>query len=624
MKESTDCIPSSCSVLGKNCGTVSNGCSGTLNCGTCSTGYTCQNNICIKNDEIEDINIQQINSDCGDILDYQCGTRTICDKSVSFGNCPSGYNCNNNLCIASNTLSCSGVTCPSGEYCSNGVCLLDVSGETYFVATWGNNNNLGTFAQPWRTWQKAVIESRPGDITYIRGGIWQPNSIENGIWDHTEDRELGMEISGPESYNTAVSGTKESPIRYFNYPGEKPIMDGQFMITLPGGWNYGISIENAEYIYLRGLTVRHIHQSPPDFSGEYSREYSEVYGIGSVGANIYYEKMVSHDIDGRGFQHTSSGKHELGEPEHATIDNTSWINCDAYNLYDRYASTPGNRADGWLFHGGNDNNYYLEGCRAFNYSDDGFNADGQSHAYFKSCWAMSTDKYKGLSEDWDIEGNGYKISGITLSKHPDYSLGGENFVRVENSIAANCVSAGIVNNIEVNHYPDEWPNNGLIYNNFAYKNTYAFWDYGSKAGYNRSTVFRNNIAYASTDCTPDKTDCYEVGIYYPSVYPNSNNTWVSTNLIGDDSWPGWEYNPLYSTTDDDFVSLDTSQLMKPRKADGSLPDITFGHLKAGSDLIDGGMIIPGYHCSTAGVHPGQNCVEWYGLAPDLGTFESNY
>ena len=67
-----------------------------------------------------------------------------------------------------------------------------------------------------------------------------------------------------------------------------------------------------------------------------------------------------------------------------------------------------------------------------------------------------------------------------------------------------------------------------------------------------------------------------------------------------------------------------SQLMSPRKADGSLPDITFGHLRQGSDLVDAGMIMPGYHCSTAGEHPSEDCVRWYGAAPDLGAFESNY
>jgi hypothetical protein len=73
--------------------------------------------------------------------------------------------------------------------------------------------------------------------------------------------------------------------------------------------------------------------------------------------------------------------------------------------------------------------------------------------------------------------------------------------------------------------------------------------------------------------------------------------------------------------DGDFVSVDATQLTAPRKADGSLPDITFLHLKQGSDLINGGMVIPGYHCSTVGAHPGEDCVEWYGSAPDLGPFE---
>lgn len=35
------CTPTTCSAQGKNCGTISNGCSGTLNCGTCGSGQTC-------------------------------------------------------------------------------------------------------------------------------------------------------------------------------------------------------------------------------------------------------------------------------------------------------------------------------------------------------------------------------------------------------------------------------------------------------------------------------------------------------------------------------------------------------------------------------------------------------
>ncbi len=52
-----------------------------------------------------------------------------------------------------------------------------------------------------------------------------------------------------------------------------------------------------------------------------------------------------------------------------------------------------------------------------------------------------------------------------------------------------------------------------------------------------------------------------------------------------------------------------SQLIRPRKPDFSLPDITFGHLVQGSDLIDKGVNVG---------------LPYSGSAPDLGPFESNY
>ncbi len=44
---------------------------------------------------------------------------------------------------------------------------------------------------------------------------------------------------------------------------------------------------------------------------------------------------------------------------------------------------------------------------------------------------------------------------------------------------------------------------------------------------------------------------------------------------------------------------------------------------SGSPLIDAGKFISGYHCPTAGEHPGSDCKEWYGSAPDIGVYEYN-
>ena len=44
-----------------------------------------------------------------------------------------------------------------------------------------------------------------------------------------------------------------------------------------------------------------------------------------------------------------------------------------------------------------------------------------------------------------------------------------------------------------------------------------------------------------------------------------------------------------AVTDDDFVSLDASQLALPRKSDGSLPYVEFLRLKTNSKLYNAGM-----------------------------------
>jgi hypothetical protein len=44
-------------------------------------------------------------------------------------------------------------------------------------------------------------------------------------------------------------------------------------------------------------------------------------------------------------------------------------------------------------------------------------------------------------------------------------------------------------------------------------------------------------------------------------------------------------------------------------------------LRPDSPAIDAGVLIPGIHCETSGAHPGKDCVEWYGSAPDIGAYE---
>ena len=72
-----------------------------------------------------------------------------------------------------------------------------------------------------------------------------------------------------------------------------------------------------------------------------------------------------------------------------------------------------------------------------------------------------------------------------------------------------------------------------------------------------------------------------------------------------DSW----LSPFADATAADFISIDTTGVRGPRKADGSLPEINFMHLARGSQFINTGTNVG---------------LPFNGSAPDLGCFESNY
>jgi hypothetical protein len=495
--------------------------------------------------------------------------------------------------------------CDIGFSCVEGVCEFSGPGELYYVATDGDDSNPGTISRPWATLQQAITMALPGDTVYLRGGVYYADGS----------------ITGDPSMGRGASGTAEAPIRFLNYPGERPIFDWSGFLPTDSRWNSAISWSNVQYLHLRGFTVRNVRQPTPDFSLE-GEQYGTAAGIGcTMCANIIYENLVVHDVDGRAFQHWTGAWSDLDAlyaielgfqteykaPLYAS-ETTTWINCDAYNLYDRYSKSPGNHADGWKVETYYGNHFTWEGCRAWNYSDDGFDPHGTGTRIFDRCWAMSTLHFEDLSPDWDVEGNGFKTTAAHNRVIPDYAVGETHLVFTKNSIAADCGWIGFSNNHGWIDYDYISPNGGMLYNNLAYHNIIGFSDQDA-------STYRNNIAYGSQG----NASCggpYDVAMFNKS-YTESDNTW----MLVPDSCKTWESDPAFHVTDDDFVNLDTMQLTAPRRSDGTLPDITFGHLAPGSDLIDAGMIIPGYHCATPGLHPGDDCVAWTGAAPDLGPFE---
>ena len=429
--------------------------------------------------------------------------------------------------------------------------------------------------------------ARPGDTVYFRGGTYystEANVINPDYYRYPKGR----------------SGTAENPICYFGYPedvlaGNLPVLDCRHHCENADPADYGyiynsaIKMVHVQYIHFKDLEVRNVFQCDSTIDG----------GIAAVNcANLTFEHIIVHDVGQRGYwiQGGAWGEYTNDPAPTFPYDTTRWINCDTYNLCDTLTDNIGNAADGWKTIHYKGNYVSWEGCRAWNYSDDGWDptqVDGAQRV-FRNCWAMAGDKYLNIDPEGDgAERNGFKNSGFEYDEifPPDFPT----------VIMENCVAAFCANGFGELFYTT----NGLYYNNTAYRCEIGFWGGDATKEHPRTSVYRNNIVYKSTALDPGLGEPYEVSLL-GDAYPESHNTW--------DWSPGYPYFVITDTvtvTDDDFVELGQdaiySQLTAPRKPDGSLPDITVFHLVPESDLVDAGIDVG---------------LPFNGPAPDIGAFES--
>ena len=277
-------------------------------------------------------------------------------------------------------------------------------------------------------------------------------------------------------------------------------------------------------------------------------------GIAINGSHNTVENCSLHDNRNTGLQ--------LGNG--ASYNNI--INCDSYNNYD---PPLGGNADGFAPKLDVGTGNYFYGCRSWQNSDDGWDgymrpADNVTTT-IENCWSFMNGYLKDGSPIASGNGNGFKMGGGDNSNADSLR---------HNMILKNCLSF----DNRVKGY-DQNNNRGsmTLLNCTAYRN--------GAENFKISAFIRVTSTLTVKNC-----------VSVDGKVSLANFAIQQTN--------GW--NGPFVITPDDFAGVDTTGIRGPRKPDGSLPDVQFVHLAAGSDLINAGTDVG---------------IPFIGSAPDLGAFE---
>ena len=431
---------------------------------------------------------------------------------------------------------------------------LPLSAATYFAAPAGTGNG-SSYASPCSLSTGISKLKSAGDTLYLLGGQY----------------DLG---------NTRISSKNGSSTAYIvisGYPGETAILD--FRTTAYG--TRGLQVASScTYLHIKDLTLRYSGKNNLYNEGSYCLfEHLDIYGSADTGCQM---KVGGYNIIKNVDSHDNFD-YELDKSGNLT-------QCDF-----------GGNADGFADkqHSGAPNHYI--GCRSWNNSDDGWDffqrvttaetiiencicyKNGPAYYDMRNHPRYETDKawFDQFATPRNVVDADGKTVEVSLAKYPNmgngngFKVGGgytDHKVLVHHSLAvANTVKGFDQNN-----------NDGTMrfYNNTGYLNGY---DFGFTTKYGTLSI-QNCLSYKSK---------------------NGNYTEAATTLVN--SYNSWNISGL-TVSATDFLSLDTTQILAARQADGSLAEGTLLHLAAGSALIDAGTDVG---------------LSYTGAAPDLGCYETD-
>jgi hypothetical protein len=181
----------------------------------------------------------------------------------------------------------------------------------YYIAPNGNDGAAGTQAAPWASIARAQTAAQAGDTVYFRGGTYAYSRANTACSSRT---------ARVDAITLSKSGGSGSPIRYWAYPGEKPIFDFSRMTDDCRIKGFDVT---GSWIHLKGLEVTGVRQN--------NTLNHESWGIWISGANNTFEQINVHHIMGTGLFVSGGGGNLV-------------VNSDAHDNYDSSAPTEPARA----------------------------------------------------------------------------------------------------------------------------------------------------------------------------------------------------------------------------------------------------------------------------------------
>ncbi|PSL57079.1 parallel beta helix pectate lyase-like protein [Saccharothrix carnea] len=424
------------------------------------------------------------------------------------------------------------------------------AGNTYYVAPNGSDNAAGTQVAPWASIARAQAVATAGDTVYFRAGTYAYTRANSACASRT---------ARVDAITLSKSGTSGNPIRYWAYPGEKPVFD--FSAVRDDCRIKGFNVTGS-HLHLKGLEVTGVPQN--------NSLNAESWGIWVSGSNNTFELVDTHHHMGTGLFINGGGGNLV-------------LNTDSHDNYDlRSSDGPGENADGFGAHytpAGRPANVF-RGSRAWWNADDGYDLiSTYSPVIIENSWSWRNGYVPGTTTP-SGNGAGFKVGGFGA----EYDAGAVKHT-VRFSVALLNKAAGFYSN----HHPVA---NDYI-NNTGYGNHPNFDMRGitsSGASVGRGNL-RNNIAYNGT------------------ATANMTGTSASHN-----SW-----NLGLPLSDAQFQSVATSGWDAPRQSDGSLPALPHLRLAANSTLIDKGTNVG---LPYQGAAPDLGAFERLGSAPPPSRYEA--